>query len=56
MSRADPRIVGIDERISPHVWYVLDALLVLVPLAIVIYFISFPDKFDAFLAWMVRTL
>ena len=37
-------------------WYVLDALLVLVPLAIVIYFISFPDKFDAFMAWMVRTL
>jgi hypothetical protein len=37
-------------------WYVLDALLVLVPLAIIIYFISFPDKFDAFLAWMVRTL
>jgi len=38
------------------VWYALDALLVLVPLAIVIYFIAFPDKFDAFLAWMVRTL
>lgn len=37
-------------------WYALDALLILVPLAIVIYFIAFPDKFDAFLAWMVRTL
>jgi hypothetical protein len=37
-------------------WYAFDAVIVLVPLAIIIYFIAFPDKFDAFLAWMVRTL
>jgi hypothetical protein len=36
--------------------YTLEALVVLVPLAIVIYFVSYPDKFDAFLNWMVRVL
>ena len=36
--------------------YTLEALVVLLPLAIVIYFVSYPDKFDAFLDWMVRVL
>jgi hypothetical protein len=34
--------------------YTLEALLVLVPLVVVIYFVAYPDKFDAFLDWMVR--
>jgi hypothetical protein len=33
--------------------YTFDVLLVFVPLAIVIYFCTYPDKFDAFLNWMV---
>jgi hypothetical protein len=33
--------------------YALDALLVLVPLVVVIYFLAYPDKFNAFLNWMV---
>jgi hypothetical protein len=56
VSRADPRIVGRMADSRHMAWYVFDALLVLVPLAIVIYFLTFPDKFDALLAWMVRTL
>ncbi len=34
--------------------YTLEALLVLVPLAVVIYFVAYPDKFDVFLDWLVR--
>jgi hypothetical protein len=34
--------------------YTFDALLILVPLAIVIYFLFDPDAFNAFLAWLVR--
>jgi hypothetical protein len=36
--------------------YTLDALLVLVPLAVIIYFLAYPDSFDASLNWMVRLL
>jgi hypothetical protein len=32
--------------------YSAEALLVLIPLAIVIYFLAFPDAFDAFLNWI----
>ncbi len=32
----------------------IDVLLVLVPLAVVIYFLAYPDRFDAFLNWVVR--
>jgi hypothetical protein len=34
--------------------YTLEVLLLLVPLAIVIYFLTYPDKFDAFLDWLVK--
>jgi hypothetical protein len=34
----------------------LDALLIVIPLVIVIYFLSNPDAFNAFLDWMMRTL
>jgi hypothetical protein len=34
----------------------LDVLLIVIPLAIVIYFLSNPDAFNAFLDWMMRTL
>jgi hypothetical protein len=34
--------------------YTLDALLIFVPLAVVIYFLFDPDAFNAFLAWLVR--
>jgi len=33
--------------------YTLDVLLILVPLVVVIYFLAYPDKFNAFLNWMV---
>jgi hypothetical protein len=33
--------------------YALDVLLVAVPLVVVIYFLTYPDKFNAFLNWMV---
>jgi len=33
--------------------YSFEALLVLVPLAIVIYFLAYPDSFDASLNWLV---
>ena len=33
--------------------YSLETLLVLVPLAVVIYFLAYPDNFNAFLNWMV---
>jgi hypothetical protein len=33
--------------------YTLDVLLVAVPLMVVIYFLAYPDKFNAFLNWMV---
>jgi len=32
--------------------YTLEALLILVPLAVVIYFLAFPNTFDAFLNWL----
>ncbi len=32
--------------------YSAEALLVLIPLAAVIYFLAFPDAFDAFLNWL----
>jgi hypothetical protein len=32
--------------------YTFDALLVLVPLVIVIYFLAYPDAFNAFLNWV----
>jgi hypothetical protein len=34
---------------------VLDVLLIVIPLVIVIYFLSNPDAFNAFLDWMMRT-
>jgi hypothetical protein len=33
--------------------YTLDVLLIGVPLSVVLFFLSRPDKFDAFLNWMV---
>jgi hypothetical protein len=33
--------------------YTLDALLIAFPLSVVLYFLAYPDKFDAFLNWMV---
>jgi hypothetical protein len=34
--------------------YSLEASLVLVPLAVVIYFLAYPDQFDALLNWLVE--
>ena len=31
----------------------LDVLLILVPLAGTLYFLAYPDRFDAFLNWLV---
>jgi hypothetical protein len=36
--------------------YTIDALLIFVPLAAVMYFLFDPDAFNAFLAWLVRVL
>lgn len=33
--------------------YTLDALAILVPLAVMLYFFAYPDRFDAFLNWMI---
>jgi hypothetical protein len=33
--------------------YTLDVLLIAVPLVVVLYFLAYPDKFDAFLNWIV---
>lgn len=32
--------------------YTFDALLVFVPLAVVLYFLAYPDRFNAFLNWI----
>jgi len=34
--------------------YALEALVVLVPLAVLIYFLVYPDKFDASFNWLIR--
>jgi hypothetical protein len=34
--------------------YSVDILLILVPLAVVLYFVAFPDRFDAVLDWFFR--
>jgi hypothetical protein len=34
--------------------YTLEVLLILIPLAVVLYFMAFPDQFDAFLDWLFR--
>jgi hypothetical protein len=34
--------------------YAVDILLVLVPLAVVLYFMAFPERFDAVLDWLFR--
>jgi hypothetical protein len=36
--------------------YTIDALLIFVPLAGVMYFVFDPSAFNAFLAWLVRVL
>ena len=41
----------------PKHWRIaLDIVLIFVPLAVVSYFLAFPDKFDAFLDWLMRVL
>jgi hypothetical protein len=36
--------------------YVIDSLLVIVPLAAILYFLFDPDAFNAFLDWLMRAL
>jgi hypothetical protein len=36
--------------------YAGEALLILVPLGVTIYFLAYPDKFDSFLDWLMKTL
>jgi hypothetical protein len=43
-------------KASKVVAYTRDALLVLVPLGVLLYFIFDPDAFDAFLAWIAKVL
>jgi hypothetical protein len=42
----------------PHprkvVRYTLEALLILIPLAALLYFMALPDQFDVFLDWLFR--
>jgi hypothetical protein len=41
---------------SKVVAYTRDALLVLIPLGVVLYFMFDPDAFDAFFAWIAKVL
>jgi hypothetical protein len=34
--------------------YTLEAALIVVPLAVVLYFLAYPDRFDATLNWLVH--
>jgi hypothetical protein len=34
--------------------YTLEAVLIFIPLAVVLYFLAYPDRFDAALNWMVH--
>ena len=43
-------------KIPPAVRHGIDALLILVPLLVMTYFLFYPAAFNAFTAWLARVL
>ena len=54
--RADPAILAPMPKLRPAIRYGIDALLILVPLLGMTYFLFDPEAFNAFLAWLARIL
>jgi hypothetical protein len=54
--RADPAILAPMLKVRPAIRYGIDALLILVPLLGMTYFLFDPEAFNAFLAWLARIL
>jgi hypothetical protein len=55
-NRADPGIFGAMPKLRPFIRYGLDAVLILVPLLGMTYFLFDPAAFNAFLAWLAHVL
>ena len=55
-SEADPVIFGPMPKLRPAIRYGIDALLILVPLLGMSYFLFDPEAFNAFTAWLMRVL
>jgi hypothetical protein len=51
---ADCVYSGLMPEVRKIARYTLEAILVLVPLVVVIYFLAYPDRFDAVLGWLVK--
>jgi hypothetical protein len=54
--RADPAILAPMPKLRPAIRYGIDALLILIPLLGMTYFLFDPEAFNAFLAWLARIL
>jgi hypothetical protein len=48
--------IGEMQKKRPAIKYVIDALLILLPLVVMTYFLFDPAAFNAFTAWLVRVL
>jgi hypothetical protein len=55
-ARADPAILGAMPKVRPAIRYGIDALLILIPLLGMTYFLFDPEAFNAFLAWLAKVL
>jgi len=53
---ADPAILGPMPKMGPGIRYGIEALLILIPLLLMTYFLFYPDAFNACLAWLARVL
>ena len=54
--RADPAILAPMPKLRPAIRDGIDALLILIPLLGMTYFLFDPEAFNAFLAWLARIL
>jgi hypothetical protein len=54
--QADPAILAPMPKLRPAIRYGIDALLILIPLLGMTYFLFDPEAFNAFLAWLARIL
>ena len=54
--RADPAMLAPMPKLRPAIRYGIDALLILIPLLGMTYFLFDPEAFNAFLAWLARIL
>ena len=55
-SEADPAIFGTMPKMRPAIRYGIDALLILIPLLVMTYFLLYPEAFNACLAWLATVL